>query len=96
MWMNEERWGILLVLCCRATEETGLLQRKDIRKYLKRAGHRNDSINDEGLRGLVREGLIGHPDHGFYCITDKGRDAVEKLPFRMFGTLQRSKCTSEV
>ena len=89
MWMNEERWVILFVLCCRGTTK-----REDILMqlmHLKRAGYSNESISSSTLNELLRGGLIERAQasgfYGHYRITDSGRDVVEKLPFRLFKSL---------
>ena len=86
MWMNEKRWGILFVLCCRGTTK-----REDILMHLKRAGYSNESFSSSTLNELLLGDLIERAqESGFYghCrITDSGRDVVEKLLFRLLESL---------
>ena len=90
MWMDETRWGILFILYGRETPT----KKEHILRSMQDAGYSGDPLLNDALQDLSSGGvnLIERTDKkGYYSITDKGREAVVRFPFRLFSRYNSSE-----
>lgn len=78
MWMNHERCGILIALYGNSCHT----KKEDILSSMKTAGYSGADI-DAPLRDLKDGKLIERPYYGRYRITERGREAVRRLPYKL-------------
>ena len=68
----------------------GPLSRGELLKRIISAGYQRDNITDTDLTELKRDGMITY-HFGKYQITESGRKAVERFPFRLFKVMYGSE-----